>query len=81
MSLPISELPANPPNRHLSFYLALIFCVLPVWSIPVFSWSFVLYELGGGGLWALSWQRKVLFAYALAEVFQLLRPCLSFLLT
>ncbi|KAI0254706.1 hypothetical protein BJV78DRAFT_1182312 [Lactifluus subvellereus] len=68
MSLPISERPHRPPTRHLSFYLALIFCVLPVWSIPIFSWSFVLYELGGGGLWALSWHRKALFTYALAEV-------------
>ena len=70
MSLPISERPHRIPTRHLSFYLALIFCVLPVWSIPIFSWSFALYELGGGGLWALSWRRKSLFAYALAEVLQ-----------
>ena len=81
MSLPISELPHQTPARSLSFYLVLIFLVLPVWSIPIFSWSFVLYELGGGGLWALSSQRKALFTYALAEVLQLLYLYLSLVLT
>ena len=67
MALPISEHPRHPPPRSLSFYLVLVFCVLPVWSIPIFSWSFVLFELGGGGIWGLSWHGKALFTYALAE--------------
>src|SRR5712672_6382 len=67
MSLPISELPLHPPNRTLSFYIVLLFLVFPIWSIPIFSWSFVLYELRGGGIWGLSWHGKALFTYALAE--------------
>ena len=67
MSLPISEHPRRPPARTLSFHLVLLFCALPVWSITIFSWSFVLYELRGGGIWALSWHGKALFTYALAE--------------
>jgi hypothetical protein len=81
MSLPISEIPRHPPARHTSFYLALIFCVLPVWSIPILSWSFVLYELTSRGSLALSWHRKALFTYALAEVFRPLHHCLSLDLT
>ncbi|KAF8505788.1 hypothetical protein F5888DRAFT_1791769 [Russula emetica] len=68
MSLPISEHPRHTPTRTLSFYLVLVFCVLPVWSIPILSWSFVFYELRGGGIWGLSWHGKALFTYALAEV-------------
>lgn len=67
MSLPISEHPRRHPARTLSFYLVLVFCVLPVWSIPICSWSFALYELKGGGIWGLSWHGKALFTYALAE--------------
>jgi hypothetical protein len=67
MSLPISEHPRHSPTRSLSFYLVLVFCVLPVWSIPIFSWSFVLYELRGGGISGLSWHGRALFTYALAE--------------
>lgn len=67
MSLPISEHLRRLPTRTLSFYLVLVFCVLPVWSIPIVSWSFVLYEFRGGGSWGLSWQGKALFTYALAE--------------
>lgn len=66
MSLPISERPRHSPTRSLGFYLVLVFCVFPVWSIPILSWSFVLYELRGGGIWGLSWH-KALFTYALAE--------------
>ncbi|KAI0307150.1 hypothetical protein B0F90DRAFT_1622813 [Multifurca ochricompacta] len=68
MSFPISEQPLHPSARQLSFYLVFILCVFPVWSIPIFSWLFVLYELKGGGLWNLSWHGKALFTYALAEV-------------
>ena len=67
MALPISEHPRHSPPRSLGFYLVLVFCVLPVWSIPIFSWFFVLFELGGGGIWGLSWHGKALFTYALAE--------------
>src|SRR5882757_5328607 len=67
MSLPISEHPRHPPTRTLSFYLVLVFCVLPVWSIPIFSWFFALYELRGGGIWGLSWHGKALFTYSLSE--------------
>lgn len=70
MSLPISEHPRHSPARNLSFYLVLVFCVLPVWSIPIFSWSFVLYELRGGGISGLSWHGRALFTYALAEACQ-----------
>ncbi len=67
MSLPISEHPRRSPTRTLSFYLVLVLCVLPVWSIPICSWLFVLYELSGGGIWGLSWHGKALFTYALTE--------------
>ncbi|KAI0005030.1 hypothetical protein BJV74DRAFT_806468 [Russula compacta] len=68
MTLPISEQPRRPPSPDLSFHLVLIFCVFPIWSIPIFSWFFVLYELRGGGIWGLSWHAKALFTYTLAEV-------------
>ncbi|KAI9452089.1 hypothetical protein F5148DRAFT_1237523 [Russula earlei] len=68
MSLPISEHPPHVPTRTLDFYLVLLFLVFPIWSIPIFSWSFVLYELRVGGIWGLSWYRKAFFTYALAEV-------------
>lgn len=68
MVLSISEQPPRPPSRGLSYYLVLAALVFPVWSIPLFSWAFVVYELKGGGLWSLSWHGKALFTYALAEV-------------
>ena len=68
MALPISERPPRSPSRDLSYYLVLVALVFPVWSIPLFSWAFVVYELKGGGLWSLSWHGKALFTYALAEV-------------
>lgn len=77
MSLPISELPRRLQTPGLSFHLVLIFCVFPIWSIPIFSWFFVLYELRGGGIWGLSWHGKALFTYALAEV--LLKPRLRYI--
>ncbi len=71
MPVPISDHHPHSPTRTLSFYLVLVFCVLPVWSIPICSWSFVLYELRGGGIWGLSWHGKALFAYAVAEACRL----------
>ena len=68
MTLPISEQPRHPPTRDLSFYVVLLLCVFPIWSIPILSWFFVIYELRGGGIWSLSWYGKALFTYALAEV-------------
>ncbi|KAI9448019.1 hypothetical protein H4582DRAFT_2139410 [Lactarius indigo] len=68
MALPISEQPIRPPSRDLTYYLVLAVLVFPLWSIPLFSWAFVLYELKGGGIWTLSWHGKALFTYALAEV-------------
>jgi hypothetical protein len=68
MTLPISEQPHRPPTRDLSFYVVLLLCVFPIWSIPILSWFFVIYEFNGGGIWSLSWYGKALFTYALAEV-------------
>ena len=70
MALPISEHPARPPSRDLSYYLVFVLLVFPIWSITLLSWAFVLYELKGGGLWTLSWHGKALFTYALSEVHQ-----------
>jgi hypothetical protein len=68
MTLPISEQPRRPPTRDLSFYVVLLLCVFPIWSIPILSWFFVIYELRRGYIWGLSWYGKALFTYALAEV-------------
>jgi hypothetical protein len=79
MSLPVSEQPHHPPVRNLSYYLVLLLCVFPIWSISIFSWFFVIYELRGGGIWGLSWYGKALFTYALAEVCRMatqFSPCL-----
>lgn len=67
----LADLPEKlhlPPRRDLTFWLVLLFAVLPIWSIVPLSWAFVFYALRSGGLWSYAWQGKALFAAALCEV-------------
>ncbi|KAL0949481.1 hypothetical protein HGRIS_009534 [Hohenbuehelia grisea] len=61
--------PKLRPRHDVSFYLALIFVVVPLWSTVPFAWAFVIYSLYTGRLWAYTWQGKCFFIVTLAEVF------------
>ncbi|KAG7096874.1 hypothetical protein E1B28_004280 [Marasmius oreades] len=41
----ISEVPDAPRRRTLSFYLVLVFLVLPLWCFVPFSWAYFIYTL------------------------------------
>ncbi len=64
----IAEKPYPPRARDLSFYLVLLFAVLPVWSTVPFSWAFVVYALRSGRIWSFAWRGRLSFAVALCEV-------------
>lgn len=64
----VSDVPHTTPARDLSFYAALVFIVLPVWSVPPLSWIYVLYTLHTGAVWTLSGVQMAWFLCALAEV-------------
>ncbi|TFY78761.1 hypothetical protein EWM64_g5252 [Hericium alpestre] len=55
------------PSRDLSFYIVLFIAVIPLWSIPPLSWTFVVYFLRTGHIWSFTWWGKAWFAAALAE--------------
>ncbi|KAL1946843.1 hypothetical protein VTO73DRAFT_14947 [Trametes versicolor] len=59
----------TPARRDLTFYLVLVFAVLPIWSIVPLSWAFVIYALHSGLIWTFAWRGCGLFALALSEVF------------
>ncbi|KAH0839869.1 hypothetical protein J3R83DRAFT_820 [Lanmaoa asiatica] len=65
----LPEIPYVPPPRAPSYYLVLLFVVLPVWLVVPFSWSFVLYTLYNAKLWYYGWNARLCFAVALCEVF------------
>ncbi|KAI0310804.1 hypothetical protein OF83DRAFT_1153676 [Amylostereum chailletii] len=65
----ISEQPLVHTPRNWAFYCAFVFAVLPLWSIPPLSWTFVVYSLYTGSLWSYSFRGLVFLSFALAEVF------------
>jgi hypothetical protein len=68
---PLRDSAEQPPphrNRDLSFYLVLLFCVVPVWSAVPVSWLFVIHTLGSGKFWSFSGLWWTLFILTLLEV-------------
>ncbi|KDQ61819.1 hypothetical protein JAAARDRAFT_31292 [Jaapia argillacea MUCL 33604] len=63
----LSEQPAPPPRRYLSFYIVLIFAVIPLWSIVPLSWAFLVYVIWSGAVGSLSWRARGLFVLSLCE--------------
>jgi hypothetical protein len=68
LDLDISELTHPPRRRTLSFYLVLLFAVVPIWSIVPLSWLFVINTLRTGIIWSFGFRAKICFAVALCEV-------------
>jgi hypothetical protein len=64
----IAELPAPTRRRTLSFYVVLLFLVLPFWLAIPLAWVFVTYSLHTGKIWTYGVKDLVLFVFALAEV-------------
>lgn len=64
----IAELPPPAHRRSLSFYVVLLFIVLPVWSAIPLAWTFVIYSLHTGRIWSYSARGQFCFALAFAEV-------------
>ncbi|KAF9534250.1 hypothetical protein CPB83DRAFT_902204 [Crepidotus variabilis] len=64
----VSEAPLLPRSRSLSFYVTLLFAVLPLWSSIPLSWLFAGYSLYSGKWrsYHLGW--RALFFVALCEV-------------
>lgn len=60
----------SPQRRDWSYYLVLIFAVIPLWSVVPLSWIFVLYALRTGGIWSFEARGWALFAGALLEASQ-----------
>ncbi|KAI0796702.1 hypothetical protein C8Q75DRAFT_710801 [Abortiporus biennis] len=65
----IAEKVHPPRRRDATFYLVLLFAVIPLWSIIPLSWAYVVYVLHTGKIWHLSWKETSIFAFALSEVF------------
>ncbi|KAG8218578.1 hypothetical protein J3R82DRAFT_4219 [Butyriboletus roseoflavus] len=65
----LPEIPYAPPSRAPSFYLVLLFVVLPLWLVIPLSWSFVIYTLYSARLIYYGWNARLCFAVALCEVF------------
>lgn len=64
----IAESPVPTRRRTLSFYLVLLFLVLPFWSVIPLAWVFVVYSLRTGRIWTYAIKGQISFAIALAEV-------------
>lgn len=64
----LAEKPYPPRRKDLSFYLVLLFAVIPVWSAVPVSWAFVVYALRSGQIWSFAWRGRLSFAVALCEV-------------
>ncbi len=64
----IAEKTYPPRTRSLSFYLVLLFVVVPVWSVVPLSWAFVVCVLYSGRIWSLAWRGRLSLAVALCEV-------------
>ncbi|KXN89654.1 hypothetical protein AN958_05521 [Leucoagaricus sp. SymC.cos] len=65
----VSELPALTRRRELSFYVVLLFLVIPFWSAIPLAWAFVIYSLHTGKIWSYAIKGQLAFVLALAEVF------------
>lgn len=64
----IAEKPHPPRSKDLSFYLVLLFAVIPIWSVVPVSWAFVIYSLRTGKIYTFAWKGRLYFAVALCEV-------------
>ncbi|KAF9268049.1 hypothetical protein L218DRAFT_918278 [Marasmius fiardii PR-910] len=64
-SIDISEVPDAPRKRALSFYLVLVFLVLPLWSFVPFSWAYVIYTIRYS---TISSKNVLFFGLTFAEV-------------
>jgi len=67
MARDISEIPDQRRHITLSFWLALIFGVLPLWSQIPLAWAFVIYSIKTGSIWSFAWKGRLLFVVALCE--------------
>lgn len=64
----IAENPHPPRPKDLSYYLVLLFAVIPIWSVVPASWAFVIYSLRTGKIYTFAWKGRLYFAVALCEV-------------
>lgn len=68
MAHDISNIPDQRRNITPSFWLALLFGVLPLWSQIPLAWAFVLYSIRTGFIWSYAWKGRLAFLLALFEV-------------
>jgi hypothetical protein len=64
----IAEEPLRLRPRALSFYIVLLWIIVPLWSTLLISWAFVIYALHSGRVWTFARPNIILFAIALCEV-------------
>ncbi|KAJ7498836.1 hypothetical protein FB451DRAFT_1117567 [Mycena latifolia] len=69
MGLDVSERPDRPRRRDLSFFFVALALVTPLRAAAPLSWAFVVYSLYTGSVWCLGWKGRLLFTYAVCEVF------------
>lgn len=62
------DAPARVAPRDASLYAVLFFLVIPLFAVIPISWAFVIHSLYTGTLWSLTWQGRLCFVFALAEV-------------